>query len=172
MTLLTNNYICLYKNPVSYKSMAWANSKLTKYLRDCNKKWKKEYSTSYKTGILQKLGISILWVSTSFFYSSNLLSTSRWSHTFSNNKASFHGWDSERKLLQATRGPHVPIALATTTASTAAMSRGPTSLDAPQKVGYNFSCMLSLVRRPHNLCYSVWWAAIIWWKRENMLIRD
>lgn len=68
MTLLTNNYIHLYKNPVSSKRMARANSELTKYLSDYNKKLKKEYSASYKTWILQKLGISILWVSTWFFF--------------------------------------------------------------------------------------------------------
>lgn len=148
MTLLTNNYICSYKNPVSTKGMARANSKLTKYLSEINLKKNRNLNTA-KTG-------HFYIMSSFFFYSSNLLPTRRWSHTFSNNKAGFHGWDSERKLLQATRGPHVPIALATTAASTAAMSRGPTSLDTPQKVGYNFSCVLSLVRRPHNLCYSVW----------------
>lgn len=84
------------------------------------------------------------------------------SHAFSNDEASLHGWDSERKLLEATRGAHVPVPLPTTTASTATMSRRPAGLDAPQQIGYNFCCVLSLVRRTHDLCYPVWCAAIIW----------
>lgn len=76
--------------------------------------------------------------------------------TFSNNEACFHGWDSEGKLLQASWGPHVPIALPPAAASTTSMPWGATSLDTPQKVGYNISCMLSLVRGPHYLSYPFW----------------
>lgn len=84
------------------------------------------------------------------------------SRAFSDDEASLHGWDGERKLLESTRGAHVPIALPAATASTAAVSGRSAGLDAPQQIGYDFRCVLSLVRGAHDLCYPVGGAAIIW----------
>ncbi len=104
------------------------------------------------------------------------LKQTMWSPTFeeslafSDDEAGLHGWDSERKLLQATRGAHVPVPLATTTASSTAMSWRPTSLDTPQQIRYNFCSVLSLIRGPHDLCYPVWCAAIIYWVKRMWLV--
>lgn len=84
------------------------------------------------------------------------------SRTFSDDEAGLHGWDSERKLLESTRGAHVPITLPAAAASAAAMSGRSAGLDAPQQVGYDFRCVLSLVGGAHDLCYPVGGAAIIW----------
>ena len=88
---------------------------------------------------------------------------------FSNDKTSLHGWNCERKLLQATRGPHVPVPLPTATSSSTSVSWRPTSLDAPQQVRNDVCCMLSLIRGAHDLCYPVWGAAIIWWELKGQL---
>ena len=89
--------------------------------------------------------------------------------TFSNDKASLHGRNSEGKLLQATRGAHVPVPLPTTTASATTMSWRPTGLDAPQQIWNNFCCMLRLVRGTHDLCYPVRCAAIVCREKRGLL---
>lgn len=81
---------------------------------------------------------------------------------FADDEARLHGWNSEGELLQATGGPHVPVALPTAPAPASAVSRGASSLDAPQQVRDDFGCVLSLVRRTHDLCYPVRGAAVVW----------
>lgn len=80
---------------------------------------------------------------------------------FSNDEAGLHGRDSEGELLQATRGPHVPVALPAPTPPAPAVSWGSSGLDAPQQVRNDLCRVLRLVGRPHDLCYPVWCAAVV-----------
>lgn len=94
------------------------------------------------------------------------ISTAKFEHgtsiniTFANDEPSLHGGDGEGELLQASRGAHVPVALAATSAPTTG-SWGTSSLHTPQQVGYDLCRMLRPVRGPHNLCYPLWCSAII-----------
>ena len=82
-------------------------------------------------------------------------------HAFSNDEAGLHDWDGEGELLQTPRRPHVPVALATTPASTSSVAQRSTLLDTPQQVNYDLCCMLGLFWTTHDLGYSLWCAAIV-----------